>query len=101
MKSFSDLVFRPHPSGSPGHLLAQMNFVNGHNISVTNGGPYTDADAEHPFEALSSVSGDTHGYQTISDINSLMEACQKAPFRAMPIFDRLPSLEELRAERTR
>ncbi len=88
MKTFNDLVFKPHPVGMGGKL-AQMVLGNGYTISVVGGREGLYRDGETTFEvAIFDRTGEmimlseydqVLGWMTIDEVNRIIQKYDNEP----------------------
>jgi len=88
MKTFDDLIFKPHPVGMGGKL-AQMELGNGYTISVVGGRKGLYGDGETTFEVamfdrtgeMLRLSEDDQvlGWQTIDQVNEIIKKFDEEP----------------------
>jgi hypothetical protein len=88
MKTFNDLVFKPHPVGMGGKL-AQMVLGNGYTISVVGGREGLYGDGETTFEvAIFDRTGEmimlseydqVLGWMTIDEVNRIIQKYDNEP----------------------
>ena len=80
VKTFDDLVFKPH--GNPytvGAVQAVMEFENGHSISVVGGGTGLYGNGVSTFEAWASWQDDVQGWLSKDEVTELMLETQSKP----------------------
>jgi len=90
VKTFKDLVFKPHHAGDG--LMAHMNFDNGYGVSVVRFkilgdryGSYTDNDSEWELAVLkddylcydSGITDDVIGHLKAKDVTKVMRKVQQ------------------------
>ncbi len=88
MKTFNDLVFKPHPVGMGGKL-AQMVLGNGYTISVVGGRKGLYGDGETTFEVaifdrtgemiMLSEDDQVLGWMTIDEVNRIIQKYDNEP----------------------
>lgn len=73
VKTFDDLVFKPHGNHwNVGAVQAVMEFPNGHCISVVGGGQGLYGDGVNTFEVWASWQEDVQGYLTKDEVTEVM-----------------------------
>ena len=87
MKTFKDLVFKPHSNGIDG-TRAVMVFENGYGVSVI-AGPMFYTDADHPYELAvlrnkllcydTPITNDVIGHLKGRDVTKYMRQVQELP----------------------
>jgi hypothetical protein len=88
MKTFNDLVLKPHPVGMGGKL-AQMELGNGYTISVVGGRKGLYGDGETTFEVaifdrtgemlMLSEDDQVLGWMTIDEVNQIIQKYDNEP----------------------
>lgn len=68
--TFSDLIFRPHTDGDPGHTHALHVFPNGRLISITRGGQNFGT-PRAPYE-MQDWDGQIHAPLTSGEVTEIM-----------------------------
>ena len=81
VKTFEDLVFKPHNNHwNVGAVQSVMEFPNGHSISVVGGGVGLYGDGVSTFEVWASWEDDVRGFLTKSEVTEVMlETQSKSP----------------------
>ena len=80
VKTFDDLVFKPHPNTfNVGAIQAIIEFENGHSISVVGGGQGLYGNGVSSFEAWASWQDDVQGWLSKDEVTELMLETQSKP----------------------
>jgi len=86
VKTFDDLVFKPHANTfNVGAVQAVMKFENGHSISVVGGGNGLYGDGVTTFEIWASWQDDVKGWLTKDEVTEAMLETQSKP-KSVPVI---------------